>query len=389
MNILQFIVFFLIFFPMGDVKGLLPRDASQTAASLLCYVDGLSDDCEHYDPSNHIAFTKEDVNNLWNRIFEELLHSPHFDDLLEAYQALALAEEEMKSENIATAKTSLSLCSFHLTFLWLQLNDAAEEEISTAILVQPEHAENPLLTGGAEHLNPPSYLSTEMLDEMGPFLIPDDHPMKSPLDTIFTASRATQDEQALKQAGFKILFHQPRSFIRVVKHSKLSGYLLKLYTDDEQRKKGNQPGWLWLTRRCRGAHKIQQIIENTHIKNFQVPEKRLYLLPPEPSPPSLPAYTRHPAVLLVKNMHLLKKKQNLEAWNTLITSEHLDELYFIISKGNGGSYRADNISYSKNGKFSFIDTEYPHRKPDFKSIRRYLSKSMCSYWDKLVRQGGS
>jgi hypothetical protein len=87
-------------------------------------------------------------------------------------------------------------------------------------------------------------------------------------------------------------------------------------------------------------------------------------------------------------MNLTSKAQNLAAWKSLITGEHLKELYKIISYAKGSSYRPDNITYSVDGKFAFIDTEYPKAHPDYKSIRKYLSREMQAEWDKIVKNGG-
>jgi hypothetical protein len=63
-------------------------------------------------------------------------------------------------------------------------------------------------------------------------------------------------------------------------------------------------------------------------------------------------------------------------------------LYTIISSAKGSSYRADNIWFNNEGKFCFIDTEYPNGGPDFAGIRPYLNPEMQNYWDYLVRRGG-
>lgn len=231
------------------------------------------------------------------------------------------------------------------------------------------------------------YLTISMRQRIRPFILPAGHPMKKALDSIFHASRATKDVKSLSDAGFKVLFKQKRSFICVVKHPQLPGYLLKLYTDDEIRQKHDTPSWECLARRCEGARKIRNVIKNNGLVHFQAPQKWLYPLPLEPSPSQNCIYARHPVVLIVEDMKLVSKKENLYVWENMITKEHLDELFLIITLAKGSSYRPDNIPYSKNGKFSFIDTEYPLRPTDYISIRRYLSKKMCRYWDDLLPIG--
>jgi hypothetical protein len=85
-------------------------------------------------------------------------------------------------------------------------------------------------------------------------------------------------------------------------------------------------------------------------------------------------------------MKLVSNAENEAAWKTVITREHLNELYLIITKAGGSSYRPDNIWLTKHGKFAFIDTEYPRQKFDYNSIPSYLSPEMRSYWANLTQR---
>jgi hypothetical protein len=212
-------------------------------------------------------------------------------------------------------------------------------------------------------------------------ILPANHPGKPALDAIFLSSRVTKDEAAFQDSGFTTLFQKSRSFIRVARHPSLPGYLLKAYLDSEQRQKGNRAGWEWLARRCEGAEKIRKIIEQNKIKNFQVPGKWLYPLPSQPNATSLD----QPFVLLVDDMDLVSKRENEAAWKSMITREHLNELYLIITRAGGSSYRPDNIWLTKHDKFAFVDTEYPAQKFDYDSITSYLSPEMRNYWVNLAQ----
>lgn len=213
------------------------------------------------------------------------------------------------------------------------------------------------------------------------YILPENHPAKPALDAIFLSTRATKDEATFQASGFTTLFAKPRSFIRVVRHPSLPGYLLKVYLDSEQRQKRNRTGWERLVFRCEGAEKIRKIIQKRKIKHFQVPGKWLYALPPHPGCTSM----EQPFLLLVDDMDLVSNGENRAAWKTVITREHLDELYLIITKAGGCSYRPDNIWLTKHGKFAFIDTEYPRQKFDYKSISSYLSDEMRGYWVSLTQ----
>jgi hypothetical protein len=79
------------------------------------------------------------------------------------------------------------------------------------------------------------YLDHEIKDSIKKYLLPVDHPAKGILDAIFLSSRAIRDEQALLDAGFVILFSQETSYIKVVSHPLLPGYVMKLNLDSETR----------------------------------------------------------------------------------------------------------------------------------------------------------
>lgn len=232
------------------------------------------------------------------------------------------------------------------------------------------------------------YLNDMMRNKIRPYILPYHHPARCVLDNIFHHRRAILNDHTLQEAGFIILHHKPRSFIRIASHPKLPGYLFKIYLDSELREKNYKPGWLWLVARCKGATQLKKVIKAKKSRFFQVPNKWLYPLPPDPSPPKSEEYKRQLVILIVEDMNLVSDEETVDAWKTQITHSHLKELYAIISKAKGSSYRPDNICLSKNGKFSFIDTEYPKQKADYGSIRPFLSPEMRHYWDKLVRQEG-
>jgi len=232
------------------------------------------------------------------------------------------------------------------------------------------------------------FISEIAREKIRPFLLPEDHPAKRSLDKIFHSARASFDDDSLKKAGFDIKFKQPRSFIRVVSHPKLSGYLIKLVTDVELREKNGHPAWYWFVNRCNGVQKIHDVIAKNKIKYFVAPKKWIYPLPINPYPSKkTTANKRKITVLLVDDMRLTSKQENLVAWKDDITKKHLNELYNIIKEVGGHSYRAENIPQTRNGTFAFVDTEYPKSPPRFSDIRRYLSSGKRFYWDNLVSAG--
>lgn len=238
------------------------------------------------------------------------------------------------------------------------------------------------------NFNDNPYVTDYVQNLMEPYLLPLDHPTRKFLDSICLKTRVIKDKKTFDRAGFKVISHRPRSHILVASHRRMPGYLIKVVLDTELRDKRGTKSWRWFVRRCQGAEKIRSIIQERRMKHFVIADKWIYCLPYHPSPPNDSYHQRHLAILVVTDMHLVPEGENLDAWRHEITKDHLDELYEIISGGNGSSYRADNINYTYEGTFAFIDTEYPTTRPDFKSIRPFLNSKMRKYWDYLVKRGG-
>lgn len=224
------------------------------------------------------------------------------------------------------------------------------------------------------------------LRTLEPLLLPIDHPLKPAMDQIFHAKRVTLNDATLAEAGFVTLYFQPRSFIRVLSHPELPKHLLKLCPDSESRLKKGLPDWHWLAKRCQSAHRIQEIIVAEKIKHFTVPLKFIYLLPEIPAPPQSPEYSPKIALLIVQDMNLVSKEENLAFWKEKITKSHLKELFTILKSTPGMSAREDNIVLTKKGKLAFIDTEFYYIRPNFQAILPYLSPEMQAYWKKLVKK---
>lgn len=321
-----------------------------------------------------VEFTEEESSKLWSKINylyslekipeRERIHE--YKNLEDAYKDYGLSKQLLQNPNSDEYKTYLHRSIFVVNELLTTLIDRNEREESFSEEFFPK--------------------GNDAYKKMSKYLIPWDHPMKGRLDEIFTKSRATADKNTFKQAGFKTIGEQrPRSYIIVAKHRNLPGYLVKVALDSETRKKLKKESWEWFVKRCEGATRIKKIIKAKKIKHFTVPNKYIYLFPENPPP-----LTRehHLALLLVDDMNLTSQEECLHAWKNYITKAHLDELFIIISKARGSSYRPDNIAYTKDGTFAFIDTEYPKQTPDYKRIRKYLNSKMLKYWDGLIKNGG-
>lgn len=235
------------------------------------------------------------------------------------------------------------------------------------------------------NFNDNPYLTPRLQSTIAPYLLPIDHPMKPALDSIFSKSRAIENERSLIDAGFSIIAGpMPLSFIIVARHPQVPGYVFKIYLDSEKRCRKEIPHWLWLSKRCAGAFGIRQIIERKKMRYFSVPDKWLYLLPiyPYSSDPN-----PQPVILMETDMLPESYDVTKQMWKTRVTRKHLDELYEILKHGHGGNgtiFLYDNIPFTKGGKFAFTDTEDPRAKLELKHIKKYLSKEMQQYWDSLI-----
>lgn len=338
-------------------------------------------------PSNRpprIKFSISEINHLWKVIYNGAANSQNSDNHLalfeQAYNEYKQALFEHQFDRKAETRQLLEKTSTILTQLW---QCALEEESPFFINSLDERdREDPNV------INNP-FISKIAAQAMAPYLLPLKHPMRKMLDLLFLKTRATLNRDSFINSRFSILTHGPRSHVIVAKHPLMPNYLVKAYLDSELKQKHHRESWEWLVRRCEGAKKIRHIIRKREIRHFTVPGKWIYCFPKSPSPPPNDSrYTHHLALLLTQDMKLVPNRQNLDAWNHLITEEHLDEFFEIITRAKGSSYRPDNIAYTQKGQFAFIDTEYPAYGPDLKSIRYYLNEEMRDYWDRLIKGGG-
>lgn len=354
-------------------------------ASLNFHTKGLTKGIEPDDSlKKGMQFSAQEVDHLWEKVIANIgltMSNESQERMLllyeNAYRDYNEGRHFLYAGQLENGKMRLLQAQEFLDNLW-------EEALASETLL----LEHELPLHACNEKEPPFQIPEEIDLAMRPYYLPASHEMYPELESIFSKTRVTLDESLFTKAGFQILDKRPRSFILVAKHKKLPGYLLKAYLDNEKRKKQGKESWKWLTLRCKGAAKVRNIIRQNNIQHFVVADKWIYPLPANPSPPNSPIYTRHLAALLVTDMELVNEKRNLHAWYHYVTKKHLDELYVIMSRAKGSSYRPDNISYNIHGKFAFIDTEYPSRGPDYESIREFLKPAMCKYWDRLVKSGG-
>lgn len=229
------------------------------------------------------------------------------------------------------------------------------------------------------NLNGNPLLTKEMKKMIVPHLLPLDHHVMPILDQIFSEPRVLKNEQSLRNAGFSIIAIQAKSSMVVARHPLVPGFVFKIYRDSEPTGRKGMPGWECLAIRCKNAKKVKKIIDKNCLIHFTVPDKWLYLLPITHSKKN-----HQPVILLATDMEIESRKNTKQAWKTLITPEHLDELYIILKEGYGSCFLINNMPLTKHGTFAFVDLEKPKRKLNMDKVGTYFSRDMRLYWHTLT-----
>lgn len=227
------------------------------------------------------------------------------------------------------------------------------------------------------------YVSEELWNELKPYFLPENHPKKKVLDAIFSKKRLLLSRKFMKHAGFDVLKHPQRDIV-VAKHPELKGYLVKAYLDN---KKIDE--WKWWKKRIDGVRQVQECIDRYNFNAImKTPKKWIYPLPSEPSPPDFPGIKRKNFILVVEDMNILSRKENLQAYRNNMTTPLLDALFIVLTENLlVDSIYAPNIPFCRDGKIAFLDTEHFNnttRPMKLMKMMRYLNPEMRSYWKKLV-----
>lgn len=230
----------------------------------------------------------------------------------------------------------------------------------------------------------PSHLDEGTWDLMSPYFLPENHPVKSKLDAIFS-SRATRNNSALKKAGFTTPEPRKYSHTVVTTHPNLKGYYLKFYTDETPLNDVYE-----LRNRVIGANLIREAVNRHGFQSFLlVPKKWIYPLPVNP-PPSGGCSPKN-FVLIAEDMDVLKGKSNYFFWKSnMVSKKFLDAVYMIVQElGLDDSITPSNIPFTKKGILAFVDTPSYHRWPvDFSRLTSYLSPTMKEHWKVLIDHNG-
>lgn len=222
-----------------------------------------------------------------------------------------------------------------------------------------------------------------------PYLLPENHPIKSKLDRMFSAARVILNPESFKNAGFTRYKQGRFSRIMASPNPKLPGYFIKAFPDCEL---NIREDWKKLIHRIEGTRAIQQsIASHGYGDMFKSPNKWLYPLPDDPSPPRSDKYARKNFILVAEQMKAYSHEDNEKRYYKKMDRRRLDAFYTLLNEvGLSDSVFAFNVPFCRDdGKMAFIDTEYHHRWPvPFHKVARYLSPEMEKYWRKLIATGG-
>ncbi len=233
---------------------------------------------------------------------------------------------------------------------------------------------------------PSRYVTKTAWNNVGPHLIPNDHPAKPKLDEIFNRSRALYDQGSMTAAGFDALPPQHHTEIIVAKHHELKGYVIKAYLDVQEYYQNKPEEYFWL-KRVRGAKLIRKCLKENHYEHLiKVPRKWLYLLPDRPSPPK--KCLRKRFILIAEDMELHNQEENEKAWGSeIVTKEFLAAFYQITTELKLlDSSKPDNCWFSLDGRAAFVDTElYLKGEVKYYRLLPFLSAPMQEYWKELSK----
>lgn len=230
-----------------------------------------------------------------------------------------------------------------------------------------------------------SFIDEAAWQQISPYLLPADHPIKNQLDAIFTHVRATTSVKTFQKAGFECIALRKWDNVVVAWHRKLKGYLVKAYMDsqigiDDQ---------IALMKRIEGAEAIRTAIQVLGYESyFKVPKKWLYLLPD--FPPAQAELQRKKFILVEEDMNLVSASKNAKLWKKEVSRGLLKALYVLLQNlGLKDSVYITNIPFSRDGKIAFVDTEHHHQWPiKFTRLTHCLNPEMQTYWLNLIVTDG-
>jgi hypothetical protein len=232
------------------------------------------------------------------------------------------------------------------------------------------------------------YLNRKIWNLVADYMMPEDHPIKEELDLIFSKSRVFCDFDSMKAAGFANAKPQHNTRLIVTRHPDFPGYVFKVYLDKQSyfHKIPEYENWV---KRVKGARAIKKSIKKHDYGHlFKVPQKWLYLLPDNPSPPQ--NYLRKLFILVEEDMDIYNGTENKLMWGSdVITTELLDAFFTVLCDVFLQDTTTGNCNFAHDGRIAFVDTESCFKKTiKHEQIMRFLSPAMKKHWLNLFYKKG-
>lgn len=233
------------------------------------------------------------------------------------------------------------------------------------------------------------FISDSVWDQVSPYLMPEDHPLKAKLDKIFLDAHVKHlhplaTSNSLKKAGFSFKLRENK-FLIIASHPALKGYLAKIYLDEHPLKDGE---WPLFIRRILGAEKVRASIQaHGYEYLMKVPQKWIYALPEQTIAPPRPGHPSRHFILVVENMRIMPTGKNLAKYRFMMNEELLEALFVVLHENNlFDSLFLDNIPFCKDHKVAFIDTEHhaDTKKMPYEQLLPRLSPKMQIFWRQLI-----
>lgn len=230
------------------------------------------------------------------------------------------------------------------------------------------------------------YVSQQIWNFLSPLFLPENHPIKPKLDRLFS-KRVTANQKSLEKAGFDSPEPKRYSHTIVTTNKNIPGIYFKLFTDDQMDVFNSSECCL---QRVTGALYVQDALNRYNINHlFCVPQKWIYPLPAEPSPPA--GSLRKDFIVVEKALDIYRGSENNKMWKSSIINQiSLSWVFRLLQElGLDDSAYAFNMPITKDNRIAFIDTEKHHRWPiPFINLCQFLSPSMQQYWIEMIQRGG-
>ena len=216
------------------------------------------------------------------------------------------------------------------------------------------------------------------------YLLPEEHPIKSELDQLFSTSRVIFNLRTLRAVGFET--SGPRKFTKIIiaTHPQFPHYLFKLFLD-VQRYEKSLSIYESLVQRVQGAQLIHEEIKKNQWEHlFKVPNKWIYVLPCTPETPS--EFEQKRFLLVEDNMQIHPDKVNESIWKSdNLSPEFLYSLFQLLTITGYRDVKPANIPFSLDGKAAFVDTQTVLSEVRYSKMTPYLSSRNQKFWKNLIK----